>query len=61
MLNRLGLIEVEEDPNRHFDDGKVRGYTKDNPPKLHRFQLINGGFDQQAIPTMRGALERRLG
>ena len=61
MLNRLGLIEVEEDPNRHFDDGKVRGYTKDNPPKLHRFQLINGGFDQPAIPTMRGALERRLG
>ena len=53
MLNRLGLIEVEEDPNRHFDDGKVRGYTRGQPAKLHRFQLINGWFPP-AIPTIAG-------
>jgi hypothetical protein len=61
MLNRLGLIDVEEDPNRHMEGGRAHGFTKDNPPKLHRFQLINDGFEQEAIPTMRRAIARRLG
>jgi hypothetical protein len=60
MLNRLGLIDVEEDSNRHLEGGRVRGFSKDNPPKLHRFQLIEDGFDRLAVPTMREAIERRL-
>lgn len=61
MLRRFGLVDVEEDPNRHLEGQRVRGYSKDNPPKLHRFRLLTGGFDQPAIPTMREAIEHRLG
>jgi hypothetical protein len=61
MLSRLGLVEVEEDPSRHMEGGKVQGFTDDRVPKLHRFQLINEGFDQPAVPTMRKVIERRLG
>jgi hypothetical protein len=61
MLNRLGLVEVEEDPNRHVDDSRAHGYSDVNPPKLHRFQLLDDGFEQLAVPTTRGAIERRLG
>jgi hypothetical protein len=60
MLNRVGLVEVEEDPNRHLGDGRASGYSKDSLPKLHRFQLLNEGFDQVTIPTTREAIERRL-
>lgn len=61
MLNRLGLIEVEEDPNRHVEGGQASGFSKDNPPKLHRFRLIDSGFDQSALATMRAAIQGRLG
>jgi hypothetical protein len=60
MLNRVGLVEVEEDPKRHLEDGRATGYSEDSLPKLHRFQLLGKGFDQVAIPTMREAIERRL-
>jgi hypothetical protein len=45
----------------HTEGGKAHGYSKDNPPKLHRFQLIDGGFAQLAIPTTRRVVERRMG
>ena len=61
MLSRVGLIDVEEDPNRHLEGGNVRGFRRESSPKLHRFQLINDGFDQPAVPTMQKAIERRLG
>lgn len=60
MLDRVGLIEVEADPNRHIEDGRASGYSDDNIPKLHRFRLLDDGFDQVAMPTMREAIERRL-
>jgi hypothetical protein len=61
MLRRLGLIEVEEDPNRYAESGLVHGYSENDPPKLHRFRLLDAGFDQPALPTAREAIERRLG
>ena len=61
ILGLLHLIEVEVDPDRHIGGGKIRGFSEDNPPKLHRFRLLRDGFDQPAIPTTRSAIERRLG
>lgn len=60
MLNRLGLVDVQEDPNRHFEGGQVSGYNDGHHPKLHRFQLLHEGFDKQATATVRTAIEHKL-
>ncbi|MGW4673440.1 hypothetical protein [Streptomyces sp. NPDC004324] len=60
MLDRFGLVDVEEDPNRHFDDSKVTGYAEGTMPKLHRFVLRRDGFNELALPKIRSAIERRL-
>ncbi|WP_093608062.1 hypothetical protein [Streptomyces indicus] len=60
ILSRFGLVDVEMDPNRHIEGDKVTGYKDGDPPKLHRFRLLSEGFDQQAVPTIREAIERRL-
>jgi hypothetical protein len=61
MLERFGLVDVEEDPNRHLDGYVVTGYNEGTMPKLHRFELRHEGFDEQAVPKIRSAIERRLG
>jgi hypothetical protein len=60
MLRRLGLIDVEEDHNRYVESGHVRGYSEKEPPKLHRFRLLDAGFEQPALPTAQEAIERCL-
>jgi hypothetical protein len=59
LLRRLGLIDVEEGEDRH-DDGRVRNFDSANPPKVHRFKLLDNGFDQPAIDTMRTTIDRQL-
>lgn len=69
LLERLGLVDVTEDENRHFGESRVRGFKRTDDesadaanaiPKVHRFQLLDDGFDQQAIPAMRSAIKRRV-
>ncbi|MGW9398699.1 hypothetical protein [Streptomyces sp. NPDC055642] len=60
MLNRFGLVDVEEDPNRDFDGYLVTGYNEGTMPKLHRFVLRREGFDEKAVPKIRSAIDRRL-
>ncbi|WP_189322044.1 hypothetical protein [Streptomyces flaveus] len=60
MLNRFGLVDVEEDPNRHLEDSRLTGYNEGTMPKLHRFELRREGFNEQAVPKIRSAIERRL-
>ncbi|MFQ3559562.1 hypothetical protein QZN11_22555 [Streptomyces gramineus] len=60
MLSRFGLVHVEEDPNRHFEGGRVSGFNEGHRPQLHRFRLVREGFEQTAITTVRAAIERRL-
>jgi hypothetical protein len=60
MLDRLGLIEVQEGEDRDlFSPGRVRGYDKNKPPKLHRFKILNEGFDQPATTTIMEVIDRR--
>ncbi|MEV6507031.1 hypothetical protein AB0M61_12995 [Streptomyces sp. NPDC051642] len=61
MLDRFGLVDVEEDPDRHFDNSRVTGFKEGTMPKLHRFELRREGFNEQALPKIRSAIERRLG
>lgn len=44
MLNRFGLVDVEEDPNRDFDGYLVTGYNEGTMPKLHRFVLARASM-----------------
>ncbi|QDY11218.1 hypothetical protein FJK98_32160 [Micromonospora sp. HM134] len=61
MLERLGLVNVQEDENRDiFQPGLIHGYDKNKAPKLHRFKLLNEGFDQPALPTLLSTIDRRL-
>ena len=61
MLSRFNLIDVEKDPKRDLFGSKVEGFSEENPPKLHRFQLLRAGFDEPAVQVMRSTIERRLG
>jgi hypothetical protein len=57
ILSELGIVKVQADPNRHGE--KVHRYSRSNPPKLYRFELLNDGFGRHAIPTMQHVLQRR--
>lgn len=56
ILSRLGLITVHPGPHPGRRLGKAGRYLKSDPPKLHRFELLNQGFDEPAIPAARQAL-----
>lgn len=60
MLNRFGLVEVQEDADRYFEGGKIAGFQEGRRPKLHRFQLAPSGFDQQATDKVREVIERKV-
>ncbi|WP_328561443.1 hypothetical protein [Streptomyces coelicoflavus] len=60
MLNRFGLVEVEEDEGRYIEGGKMAGFQEGQRPKLHRFQLAPSGFDQQATDKVREVIEFKL-
>jgi hypothetical protein len=58
ILSHLGIIRVQagSSPGRRL--GKAGRYLKSDPPKLHRFELLNNGFEEPAIPTTRQAMAR---
>lgn len=52
LLSRLGLVRLHAGaPGRRL--GKTGRYLRSDPPKLHRFELRNDGFDEPAIPVAR--------
>jgi hypothetical protein len=52
LLSRLGLVRLHAGaPGRRL--GKTGRYLRSDPPKLHRFELLNDGFDEPAIPAAR--------
>lgn len=52
LLSRLGLVRLHAGaPGRRL--GKTGRYLRSDPPKLHRFELLNDGFDEPAIPVAR--------
>lgn len=60
ILSRLGLVRVHADrhPGRRL--GKAGRYLKSDPPKLRRFELLNDGFEEPAVPTARQVMAGML-
>lgn len=58
MLSHLGIVRVHQGPHPGRRFGKAGRYLKSDPPKLHRFELLNDGFEEPAIPTARQVLTR---
>lgn len=56
ILSRLGIVSVQAGPHPGRRLGKAGRYLTSDPPKLHRFELLNDGFEQPAIPAMRQVL-----
>ena len=59
LLKRLNLIDVEVDEQRHLD-GKVIDFGKGGEARLHRFELLDDGFEELAVPTVLKVLKDRL-
>jgi hypothetical protein len=60
ILSDLGIVRVQPGPHPGRRLGKAGRYLKSDPPKLHRFQLLNDGFETPAIPTTRQVMARLL-
>jgi hypothetical protein len=58
ILSELAIVKVHPGPHPGRRLGKTGRYLKSDPPKLHRFELLNDGFERSAIPAMRQALAR---
>src|SRR5690349_16299464 len=58
ILSRLGLVRVHPGPRPGRRYGKAGRYLRSDPPKLHRFELLNEGFGEPALPTARQAMTR---
>jgi hypothetical protein len=56
LLSHLGIVRVHPGPHPGRRLGKAGRYLKSDPPKPHRFELLNDGLEEPAIPTMRQAL-----
>jgi hypothetical protein len=56
LLSSFGLVKVHPGPHPGRRLGKSGRYLISDPPKLHRFELLNDGFEAAAIPTARQAL-----
>ncbi len=59
LLERAGLLDVEVDPSRR-GDGTVVEFDPDDPPALHRFQLLDDGLSAPAAPAVKAALAAAL-
>ena len=58
ILSRFGLVRVHGGhQGRRL--GKAGRYLKSEPPKLHRFELLNDGFEEPALPVTRRGLSGR--
>jgi hypothetical protein len=58
VLSHLGIVRVQAVPHPGRRLGKAGRYLKSDPPKLHRFDLLNDGFEEPAIPTMGQVIAR---
>lgn len=58
ILSHLGLVRVQAGPHPGRRLGKAGRYLKSDPPKLHRFELLNDGFEEPAIPITRQVMAR---
>jgi|SRR5579859_1031146 len=58
VLAQLGLVKVHPGPHPGRRYGKAGRYLRSDPPKLHRFELLNEGFDEPALPNARGLMAR---
>jgi hypothetical protein len=58
LLAHLGIVRVHSGlrPTRRY--GKAGRYLKSDPPKLHRFELLDEGLEEPAIPAMRQVMAR---
>ena len=56
ILSRLGLVRVHPGPHPGRRYGRAGRYLRSDPPKPHRFELLNEGFEEPALPTARQAL-----
>jgi hypothetical protein len=56
LLSDFGLVKVHPGPHPGRRLGKAGRYLKSDPPKPHRFELLNDGFEEPAILTARQAL-----
>lgn len=56
LLSSFGIVKVHPGPHPGRRLGKAGRYLISDPPKLHRFELLNDGFDKPAIPAVRRAL-----
>lgn len=59
-LSQLGIVRVHAGPHPGRRLGKAGRYLKSDPPKLHRFELLNDGFEEPAIPMTRQVMARLL-
>ena len=53
ILSELGLVRVHSGAHSGRRLGRAGRYLKSDPPKLHRFELINEGFEEPAFPVAR--------
>ena len=58
VLSHLGIVRVQAGPHPGRRLGKAGRYLKSDPPKLHRFELLNDGLEEPAIPAMRQMMAR---
>jgi hypothetical protein len=58
ILSDLGIVRVQAGPHPGRRYGKAGRYLKSDPPKLHRFELLNDGFEEPAVPAMRHLMAR---
>lgn len=61
VLSRLGLVRVLPGPHPGRRRGKAGRFLTSDPPKLHRFELLNDGFGQPALATARELMTRLAG
>jgi hypothetical protein len=60
LLQRFGLVDVEEAEERHIGDSRASGVNDGKMPKLHRFQLLRDGFERPAAEVMREYVTQRI-
>ena len=60
LLSLLWIVRIHADPHQGRRLGKTGRYLRSDPPKLHRFELVNETFGEPAIPIMREVMNHIL-
>jgi hypothetical protein len=58
ILSQLGVVREKAGPYPGRRRGKAGRYLKSVPPKLYRFELLNEGFEEPAMPITRQVMTR---